>query len=261
MMGIIWGAMAATTALSILGVWLARRQKEALGEEESVASTPTALSLSMPIEQRLRNAIYECERNKNLCKREIEEVCASQLDILKEIGNPSYMEVADKPFFFRYRHPISGEIRYYYNRDLNKDIEEQVLERTFEVAQNQTKHIELLESKIAFFQKLIATHQENLARINGLSGQNKQLQKLNLYQAKLDELQGKTDIEREAIYNEYLLKEIQEELTFQEECFKQYKALNLKYNKPIGQEVNNDFKLKIKDIIDRLEDQDPVKNS
>lgn len=260
MMGIIWGAIAATTVLGGLGIWLARRQEEQLQKnEENAANDQPLKALSMPIEHKLRNAIYECERNETLCKREIDEVCLNQLEILKDIGKPSYVEVVDKPLFFKYKNPLSGEIRYYYERDLNKNIEENVMERTLALAKNQQQHIELLESKIVFFRKLIVSHQENLERINGLSNQNKHLQKLNLYQAKLDELQGKTDLEREAIYNEYLLKEIHEELTFQEECFKQYEALNLKYNRPVGQEVNDDFKIKINDIIDRLEDQDPSK--
>ncbi|MCP4438667.1 MAG: hypothetical protein GY810_06955 [Aureispira sp.] len=262
MMGVIWGTIFGIVALIVLGIWLTRKQEDGLIEEEQAVGEKEALkALSMPVEQKLRNAIYECERNENLCKREINEVCQNQLEVLKEIGAPSYMDIKNKPLFFKYHHPLTGEVRYYYERDLNKDMSQEVLERTMVVARNHAQHIELMESKISFFQKLIASHRENLERIDGLTGQNKHIQKLNHYQAKLDELTGKTDIERNAIYNEYLLKEIHEELTFQEECFKQYQALDLEYNKPIDQALDNSFKIKIKDIINRLEEQDPSKDS
>lgn len=257
-MGILSGIIAGTI-LSLVGTfWLAQREKvrhEAILEEDETASSTNAHVV--PLEKKLRDALYDCERNLLACQKQIHEICKLQLDLLQDVGKKSHVEVKNKPLFFEYYHPIQQERHFYYQKDLSPSLAPETLEKTLIIAQTYTQHIHLMLKQQELFQKLIESHQENLDRISGIKAQNNQDKKLSLHSDKLSQLDQDNQLETKAIYNKILIENINEELEHQEECLRQYIALNQQYEHPLDQQVEETFKTKIQTIIDQLESEDP----
>jgi hypothetical protein len=259
-MSIVIGSIAGLIISFIIGVWATK--KEIIRHEEVIlnAENETENSfteLALPLEKKLRNAIYDCERNIVACKKEIQAMCKDQLDLIKDVGKVSHIKVKEKPLFFEYHNPVTNDRYYYYDRDLSKKIAPNVLENTKKIASKYTNHIELLLSQKELFEKLILSHKENLDRINGSQKQSSQIEKINLHKDKISERSQNNKMEEEAIYNELLITGISEELDHQEECLRQYTELNEKYENPFDEKVEEKYKLQIKEIIKQLEEEDP----
>ena len=215
------------------------------------------MNLTLPLEKKLRNSIYDCEQNILACKRQIKSICNEQLDLLKDVGRISHIAIKDKPLYFEFYNPVTEKRHFYFQRDLSKNIAPEVLENTQKIAIKYSKQIDLLTTQQDLFGKLIMSHKENLERINGVKIKGKQSKKNKLHKEKLSELRQNTTIEEKAIYNELLISGITEEMEHQEECMRQYIELSEKYDNPSDEQVEEKFKIEIKEIIKQLEVEDP----
>lgn len=226
-------------------------------EESETRITDTTLLLDLPIEKKLRNALYECERNENQCNSEIDHITDMQLDLLKGVGKASYVEVKDKPAFFIWVHPIKNEKRFYYVRDLYPNIEPEILTDTQRVLELYNEHLDLYMAKIEMFSRLIASHQENLNRILGIQQQHEQLEKLKKHKNNIFQIEENTELEAKALKNVALLEDIERELTYQAECLEQYAKLTSELDQPLDKNIDKQLKFKIDTIISKLEEEDP----
>jgi hypothetical protein len=257
-MEIIIGFIVGTVASIALGVWTTRRQN-VLQEELVLEETTSSIEENtVPLEKKLRDAIYDCERNVLACKNQINTICKDQLDLLQDVGKKSHIEVKNKALFFEYYNPTTLNRHFYYQRDLSKTMVPDILENTKKIAQKYKKHISLILTQQALFEKLILSHQENLGRISGVKNQNNQVKKVSLHKDKLAKLEGENKLEKQAIYNELIINNISEELEHQEECLRQYIELNQKYENPFDQDIEKKFEDQIKIIISQLEKEDPT---
>jgi hypothetical protein len=263
-MEIIIGCVVGTLVSMALGVWVTKKKDQVLPNTENRlqqepallerASTPSQL----PLEKKLRDAIFDCEQHLKRCQQAIHTACCQQLDLVEGVGKKSYVEVAGKPLFLAFFNPISKEKHFYYERDLHKDLSPEVLERTSQLAQQYQQHIDLLCTQQEIFEQLLHSHQENLTRLSGLQDQEGQLGKINDHQEKLAALQGQQELEEKAIYEELLLESIAEELTHQEECMRQYIALSDTYQRPLDQSIDQKYQEQLKKLLTQLELEDPL---
>ena len=258
-MGIVFGILVGI-ALCVVALFFFIKREVDIHEtivSHDMLEEDELIDLTVPLEKKLRNSIYDCEQNIIACKRQIKFICDEQLDLLKDVGKISHIAIKDKPLFFEFHNPVSGERHFYFERDLSKDIAPEVLENARQIAIKYSKQIELLTTQQDLFEKLIISHKENLERINGVKNEGKQSQKNMLHKEKLSELDQNTTIEEKAIYNQLLISGIAEELEHQEECMRQYIELNEKYDKPHEEKLEEKFKIGIKEIIKQLEIEDP----
>lgn len=257
-MEIIIGFIVGTIASIALGVWATRKQNTLQEELVLEENTSSIEENTIPLEKKLRDAIYDCERNVLACKNQINTICKDQLDLLQDVGKKSHVEVKNKALFFEYYNPTSLDRHFYYQRDLSKKIAPDVLENTKKIAQKYKNHVSLILTQQTLFEKLILSHQENLGRISGVKNQNSQVKKVSLHKDKLATLEGDNKLEKQAIYNELIISDIKEELEHQEECLRQYIELNQQYENPFDQDVEKKFEHQIKVIISQLEKEDPT---
>jgi len=258
MTGLIIGIMVGTVLAVMGGVWLTQKNEHAFIESLENEEQKTNLEKqTYPLEQKLRNAIYNCERDAKKCADKINEICGYQLDLLEDIGEISHVEVKNKPLFVEFYNPMTKQRHFYYQRDLFQHIEATVLEKTKKIANKYKEEIDLLNTQRQFFIELIDSHKENLNRLGNIENEDSQLSKINLHQEKLSELNSTNKIEENAIYNELLINEINEELAHQEECMRQYIALHKKYEQPSDEKVEEKYKLEIEKIISQLEAKNP----
>lgn len=252
-MEIFIGLIIGTIASIAVGVWATKKQTPL--QEETVLDAPSFSEKDDTIflEKKLRDAIYDCERNVSACKDQINTICQDQLDLLKEVGKKSYVEVKNKPLFFEYYNPTTLERHFYYQRDLSPKMALDILDSTKKIIQKYSNHISLITTQQELFKQLIISHKENIDRISGVKDQNIQVKKVSLHKNKLAELEGKNKLEEQAIYNQLMVNDIREELEHQEECLRQYIELNKKYENPFEQDVEKKFEQQIKIIIDQLE--------
>lgn len=257
-MEIFLGLILGTVASIALGVWVTKRQASL--HEEPILDEPTFSEEedTILLEKKLRDAIFDCERNVSTCKNQINTICKDQLDLLQDVGKKSYVEVKNKALFFEYYNPTTLERHFYYERDLSKTMAPDVLDNTKKIIQKYSTHISLIITQQELFEKLIISHKENLDRISGVKNQNTQVKKVSLHELKLAELDSKNKLEEQAIYNELMVNDIREELEHQEECLRQYIELNQKYENPFDQDVEKKFEDQIKIIINQLEKEDPL---
>lgn len=255
---IFLGIIVGTVASIAVGVWTTKRQTSL--HEETILEEQTANleEYTIPLEKKLRDAIYDCERNINACKNQINAICKDQLDLLHDVGKKSYVEVNNKALFFEYYNPVTQDRHFYYQRDLSQNMTPDVLKKTQKIVQKYEMHISLILTQQALFEKLIVSHKENLNRISGVKKQNTQVKKVSLHQDKLATLEGENKLEERAIYNELIINDIREELEHQEECLRQYIELNYQYENPSDQNVEKKFEQQIKIIISQLEKEDPI---
>lgn len=256
-MEIILGFIVGTIASIAVGVWTTKRQNT-LHQEELSEETTSAVDGIIPLEKKLRDAIYDCERNVLACKNQINTICKNQLDLLQDIGKKSHIEIKNKPLYFEYYNPTTQDRHFYYQRDLSKNIAPDILENTKKIVQKYNNHISLILTQQELFEKLILSHKENLERISGVKTQNSQAKKVSLHENKLAELEGNNQLEKQAIYNKLLINDIEEELTHQEECLRQYIQLSQLHDDPFDQDVEKKFEQQIKTIISQLEKEDPT---
>ena len=257
MFEIIVGLVAGTVIFFGATFLLAKREiliheKIVAEEEESINEEDPVL----PLEKKLRNTIYECQQNILACKKQITKICKDQLDLLKDVGKVSHIPVKDKPLYFEYYNPVSQKRHFYYERDLSKKIAPEILENTQMLALKYSKQIDLLSTQQELFEKLIHSHKENLDRLNGIKKHSSQSEKLKIHEEKISEMTQNTSLEEKAIYNELLIGGINDELEHQEECMRQYIALNEKYDNPFDEKIEEKYKIQIKEIIKQLEDED-----
>lgn len=232
-----------------------KNQKEAVLEEEELEETWKALQV--PLEKKLRDSIYDCEYQLKQCTQEIDTACRQQLDLIKDIGKVSYMEIKNKALFLKYHNPISKEQHFYYTKDIDKNLAPDILERTHQLAKQYQQHIDLLGTQQEIFKQLLHSHQENLARLSGITKQQGQLGKINSHQEKLAHMKGEQQLEEKAIYGELLLKDIAEELDHQEECMRQYMELSDTYQRPLDQVLDENYQQKLEHLLTQLELEDP----
>ncbi len=258
-MWVLFGVITGIALSATAAVWLNKStEQKALSELDESNSHNTLESLALPLEQKLRNAIYDCERNAKKCTDEINEIYQNLLDLLEGVGKVSYIEVKDKPLYAACINPITGQKCFYYQKDINPSLEEELLERTEGITKKYQAEIEMLYSQRDLFLQLINSHQENIDRINGVKNQEGQWGKVVEHEQKLENINQDSKIEEKAIYNELLLNEINEELEYQEECLKQYALLNNKYQKAIEDDLVEKYKIELKEIIGQLENKDPL---
>jgi hypothetical protein len=259
-MEILLGLILGTIASIAVGVWATKKQTTL--QEGTVLDEPTFSEEegedTVFLEKKLRDAIYDCERNVSTCKNQINSICNDQLDLLQDVGKKSYVEVKNKALFFDYYNPTTLDRHFYYQRDLSKTMASDVLENTKKIIQKYKTRISLLITQQDLFEKLIISHKENLNRISGVKNQNAQVKKVSLHESKLAELEGENKLEEQAIYNELIVNDIREELEHQEECLRQYIELNQQYENPFDQNVEKKFEHQIKIIISQLEKDDPI---
>jgi hypothetical protein len=254
MIGLILGIAGGTALMFALTFLLAQREQKihidiASAESEVVDEG----DLRMPLDKQLRNSIYECEQNIKTCKSQIEDICNEQLDLLKDVGKISHVEVKNKPLFFEFYNPTNGQRFFYYERDISKKIDPEVLASTQKIAQKYTQQIDLLSTQQELFKKMITSNLENLDRIKGIKREKPQSEKIRIHEKKLTQLHANNSLEQKAIYNELILNDIQDELAHQEECLRQYSELNQKYSNPFDENLGKKYKIEILEIIQQLE--------
>jgi hypothetical protein len=244
----------------LLILWLVLRTKPAVTLQSY--DNRAAILTGSPIEYKLRSAIYEVEREVLTCEDEMESLCQFQLEILRDVGKPSYMEIADKPLFFKYKNPLRREDRYYYVVDLSSKLSEDELEERKKRLKNYAVHINLYRSKWEFFKRMQAAHNENLHRLESTEEGKSQLtkvRKMQQQQVQQQEIQQQMRMDIVATKSEHLLDIIGKELDHEEEYLRQYKALDAKYNLQPDIEAYQIYQEKLDDIIDKIEDETPKK--
>lgn len=252
-MEIIIGCGLGILVALVAWVWIAQKgsQQQAMIAEEELHTT--LKDKCVPLEKKLRDAIYDCEHQLKNCEKEIDKACQQQLELIKDVGKKSYVEVANKPLFFSYNNPISKQKHFYYTRDLHPDLPQEVLEKTSQLANQYQKHIDLLSTQQEIFKQLLLSHKENLARLAGITEQEGQLGKIKNYKKKLAELEEEQQSEEQAIYGELLLGDIAEELHHQEECMRQYIDLSNTYQCSLNQVVDDSYQQKLQYLLTQLE--------
>jgi hypothetical protein len=261
---IILGALAGTLAAAGLGIWYSKRKQNTDGSEaqksidrNSLDNKP--LSLDLPLEKKLRDALYEAERSEEKCWREAMELYQSQKDLLQSIGKASYVALSHKDLFFELTQPKTKEKLYYYQRDLKNDRSEDFFKESKLLLEGYQEHIEILYSKIELFQKLQVSHKEQLAKIDGIQQQHEHWQKLQEHREKLDALSKNTDIELQSLRHETLMEEIERELDFQQECLKQYQDLYEDLGEKLDKNTVGNIKINIQNIIDQIDSEEERK--
>ncbi len=256
---LILGAIIGCGILTALGIWYTKNQisnQDIVDEDIEQETIMKTLLLDLPVEKKLRNAVFESERGEAKCIEEINKIIEMQLDLLEGIGKPTFVHLKDKPAFFILHNPISNEKRYYYSRDLNVEIDPAILTDTQRILLLYNEHIDLFMAKVELFRRLQSSHNENLNKINGIHKQNEQLQKIKKHKSKIAELEDRTDIEVNALKNESILEDIERELEYQALCLQQFSQLTEKYDQPLNSHINKDLKNEIKNLIDKIEDED-----
>ncbi len=207
-----------------------------------------------PVEQKLRQAIYEVEQQLLACEDEIEELCEYQQELLREVGKPSFMLIQDKPLYFHFANPLRKEDRYFYERDLNTNLGEEELQRRKIALNNYQVHVDLYRAKWQFFQKLLSSHQENLRRLEAIDDKKYKERQRKAAEGNREERELKMNAT--AIHSTELLKIINDELDYQEEYLRQYAALDAKFNTQPDLEAYQAQKTQIDDMIAHIEDKD-----
>ena len=244
----------------LLILWLVLRQKPAAAPASY--DNRAAILTGSPIEYKLRTAIYEVEREVLACEDEIESLCQFQLEVLREVGKPSFMEIANKPLFFKYKNPLRREDRYYYEVDLSESLTNEELDERKTRLKNYAVHIKLYCSKWEFFKHLLAAHNENLRRLESTEEGKSQLtmvRKMQKEQVQQQQIQQQIRMDVVATKSEHLLDIIGKELDYKEEYLRQYQALDAKYNLQPDIEAYQIYQEKLDDIIDKIEDEAPKK--
>lgn len=245
----------------LLILWLVLRQKPVAAAASY--DNRAAILTGSPIEYKLRTAIYEVEREVLTCEDEIENLCKFQLEVLREVGKPSFMEIAGKPLYFKYKNPLRREDRYYYEADLSDNLSEAELGERKTRLKNYAVHINLYRSKWEFFKHLLAAHNENLRRLESTEEGKSQLtmvRKMQKEQVQQQQIQQQMRMDVVATKSEHLLDIIGKELEHKEEYLRQYKALDAKYNLQPDIEAYETYQEKLDDIIDEIEDKTPRKH-
>jgi uncharacterized protein (DUF2164 family) len=261
LIGMILGAVIGTILLAALAYWYTKQQikiQEVLDNDLETATIIESLLLDLPIEKKLRNALFETERGEAKCVEEINKIIELQTDLLDGIGKPSFVLLKDKGAFFILEHPISGTKKYYYNRDLTEGLESSMLSETQKLLLYYNEHIDILMSKYELYKRLSVSHRENINKIDGIQKQHEQLQKIKKHKKNISELEGRTDIEVNALKNEYILEDIERELDFKNQCLKEISQLYEKMDSIFDHKAGGDYKTEIKNLIKKIED-DPEK--
>ena len=243
--------------LAVLAFLYTKQQiqhQDILDDNMQTESIYRTLFLDLPIEKKLRNALFETQRSEAKCAEEISRIIELQIELLNGVGKPSYLLLKDKAAFFIIHNPISEEKRYYYNRDLNEDIEPTILTETQRVLILYNEHIELIYAKYILFKKLSASHLQNLQKIDGIQKQHEQLQKIKKHKGKIAELENRTDFEVNALKNEALLEDIERELEYQNQNLEQFSRLSAKMERPFDSEVDQSYKNEINNLISKIEE-------
>lgn len=236
--------------------WLNTRNKnkdETSSEENEIMQGEQQRTL----DHKLRNAIADCERSEQVCIDELQQLYLRQAELLDTLGKPSYIFVENKPCAFAMHNPISGEYRYYYERDLLPNPDVSIKDKIMALVQQYQEHINLLIAKIELCRKLKTSHQDNLARLDKMSNENSQLSKIKEHENRLQDSNSAIHrIERDSIYQGLQLGEIEEELSYQEECLRQYKALNEKYSLTPESLIPAQLQQELKRLMEHIEDED-----
>jgi hypothetical protein len=111
-----------------------------------------------------------------------------------------------------------------------------------------------LYSKYILFNKLSASHLQNLNKIAGIQKQHEQLQKIKKHKGKIAELEERTDIEVSALKNEAILEDIERELEYQNQYLEQFSQLNEKMDQTLNKAVNKNYKTQIDRLISKIEE-------
>lgn len=260
--GIIIGLILGTLLLSVLAYLYTRQQinhQQVLDEGMNNESIYRRLLLDLPIEKKLRNALFEAERGLTKCEEEIVKIIEMQIDLLDGIGKATHVQLKDRAIFFIIHNPLNGEKKYYYSRDLKESIDANILNETQKLLLLYNEHIELIHSKYILFKKLANSHLQNLQKIDGIQKQHEQLQKIKKHRGKIVELELSTELEVTALKNEAVLEDIERELDYQNQYLEQFSQLSSQLNSSIDKEVDEKYRKQIDQMINKLNELDEQK--
>lgn len=249
--GIIFGMVVATG----VGYWSVKKTNNTPTDELEPAPAEDWKTLSYPLQQQLRHAIFECEQELRKCSNELQLCYQNQLELVQEVGSVSYVEVKDKPLFFEYSNSVTNERCFYYERDLKKEVTDDLKTATKKLLGQYQNRIDLLETQQQLFEKLIVSHQENLECIEQPEKINPTIEKLNKHKDYLKQQTNTTnEVEKQAIYNQLLLEQIAEEVQYQVDCVEQYNKLKDTYESTSN---NSGFKIELEQMMKQVEAKDP----
>lgn len=241
-------------ALTFAGLWgLAEREKKIhknitiLDDQEQEIQDESVI-----LEKKLRDAIFDCQENIKKCDHEIHELCQSQLDLLNGIGKASYIHVKNKATFFHFQHPLTKEEIFYYSKDLKEQQEPDTVERSKNLVRKYEDRIQLINGQRKVFEEMIQTHEKNISKLLGLKSISKQDEKIKTLQKKLKSIESRNSIEQTAIYQELILKEINEGIVHQQECLYQYLELKKKYEAQTDIQSESLYKAALDELINKI---------
>lgn len=203
------------------------------------------------IEYKLRNTIYALEQQILQLQDEIENLYNYQLHILDSIAKPSFVPLNTQKLYFHSIHPFKKEDRYYYERDLKKEISEEELTQKKQTLENYNVHIQVTLSKWTLHIELLKVHQQNLKALEELEDNKKQMQKDNLLNMTSNfdrDLQNESNTQ----YAIQLLSVIEDELQNRAEYLRQYISLQKEYDTSQNIQAHQVYKQKIDDIIHEM---------
>lgn len=249
---ILVGTAVGSGLMTGLMYWYYKR-KAVSGEDTNPEPLLIQGSRERSLEQKLRNALFDSERNLRLCRQELQKLYALQLELLDGIGRVSRIEVAGKNLVFEVRNAVTGDRYFYYERELHRNVEPSIYEQTLLLLDRYQEHVVWFLQKIEFFENLSRSHRNNIERITGISKQNEQLRRLQAHARRLGESgEALHHIEKESIANELQIEDIGREIDFQEECLRQYALLNARYNPAAGEDMPDDLRAEMQRLLEQL---------
>ena len=221
---IILGATAGSLLLGGFGIWYTNKQKTLPPVESSndFSDNETENNIRKELDRKLRNALFEAERNERLCTNEIRDLYKRQLELLENVGTASHIEVANKPLFHHFNNIIEQEQLFFYDRDIDKNTDNHIITETHQTVKEYQEQIDLLHAQATFFKRLQISHQENVDRLQGVLDEDEKMKTLREHKEFLEQGKAKEEFDKKLIYSALQLQTIQEELDHQEACLAEY---------------------------------------
>lgn len=221
---IILGATAGSLLLGGLGVWYTNKQKQLspILEDVEHSTSEKENNIRKELDKKLRDALFEAERNERLCMNELRDLYSRQLEMLNNVGELSHIEVKNKPLFHHFNDLLDNKQLFFYQKDINPQIDAHIVEETYRTVQEYQEQIDLLHAQAIFFKRLQISYQENVDRLQGVLDEDERLQTLKKHKDFLEQGKTKEKFDEKLIYSALQLQTIQEELEHQEACLAEY---------------------------------------
>jgi len=221
---IILGATAGSLLLGGLGLWYNNKQKTLppVLEDDNFSESDKENNIRKELDRKLRHALFEAERNERLCLNQLKDLYRRQLELLENVGTASHVEVKNKPLFHGFHHKLNQERLFFYEKEINQDVDFHIIEDTRQTVREYQEQIDLLHAQATFFKRLQISHQENVDRLQGVLDEDEKLKTLQKHKSFLEEGKSKEEFDQKLIYSALQLQTIQEELEHQEACLAEY---------------------------------------